>query len=243
MQEAEYLVATADCKGVPLLKQDAQKVKAFQTAKKRPGNRRMATVASVYSVDRHQRSAESILDALFRQERQRDEPLSVRPAPKFKHTTAHFPTVLTEPGVDSSGVGNSGDRTVRISGIHAGLGWLGGEVASRRRDEQTLVVVMDGQEALWETSRLHFCDEKTVEILDFLHVAVYIWEAAGIFHQSSEAKETFTRERLARLLGGDVKAVIRGLRRIGLLQKLEGKPASDCARIGLPHEKLTVNPV
>lgn len=49
-EEAEFLVASADCKGVPLLKKDSERVKAFETAKKRPGNRRMATVASVYSV-------------------------------------------------------------------------------------------------------------------------------------------------------------------------------------------------
>ena len=51
-KEGELLVASADCKGVPLVKQDAAKVAAFETAKKRPGNRRMATVTSAYSVDR-----------------------------------------------------------------------------------------------------------------------------------------------------------------------------------------------
>jgi hypothetical protein len=38
--EGELLVATADCKGVPLVKEDAAKTAAFETAKKRPGNRR-----------------------------------------------------------------------------------------------------------------------------------------------------------------------------------------------------------
>ncbi len=45
--EAKLLVATADCKGVPLVKDDSEKVAAFETAKKNPGNRRMATVTSV----------------------------------------------------------------------------------------------------------------------------------------------------------------------------------------------------
>ena len=38
--EAKLLVASADCKGVPLVKEDAPKVAAFETAKKNPGNRR-----------------------------------------------------------------------------------------------------------------------------------------------------------------------------------------------------------
>jgi len=41
--EGKLLVATADCKGVPLVTSDRDKVAAFETAKKNPGNRRMAT--------------------------------------------------------------------------------------------------------------------------------------------------------------------------------------------------------
>lgn len=224
-QEAEFLVATADCKGVPLLKKDAAKVKAFQTAKKRPGNRRMATVTSLYSVDPYHRTAEDLLDALFREEPTKVDAStapSARPEPQFKHTTAHFPTIEVD-GED--------DQEIQISGIHRGLGWLASEVQSRRAKDQKLIVLMDGQEALWDTSAMHFCDEHTVEILDFLHVAVYIWAAAALFHQSSEMKEAFTRDRLARLLAGDVKSVIRGLRRMGSLHKLTGEAADDLARI------------
>ena len=47
--ETKFLVAQADGKGVPLIKKDVAKVAAFETAKKRPGNRKMATVASVYT--------------------------------------------------------------------------------------------------------------------------------------------------------------------------------------------------
>ena len=66
--EAKLLVAIADCKGVPLVKDDSEKVAAFKTAKKNPGNRRMATVTSVYSVDPNVRTAEDITAALFRDE-------------------------------------------------------------------------------------------------------------------------------------------------------------------------------
>lgn len=63
--EGKLLVASADCKGVPLVKKDAAKVAAFETAKKNPGNRRMATVAGVYSVAPHVRTAVEITKAKY----------------------------------------------------------------------------------------------------------------------------------------------------------------------------------
>jgi hypothetical protein len=48
--EAQLLVVSADCKGVPLVKEDAAKVAAFETAKKNPGNRRVATVAMAWII-------------------------------------------------------------------------------------------------------------------------------------------------------------------------------------------------
>jgi hypothetical protein len=51
-----------------LVKEDAAKVAAFEQKKKNPDNRRMATVASVYSVDPHVRTAEDVTSAMFRDE-------------------------------------------------------------------------------------------------------------------------------------------------------------------------------
>jgi hypothetical protein len=184
-QEAEIFVATADCKGVPLLKKDPAPVRAFQSAKKRPGNRRMATVASAYSVAPYHRSPESILDALFRAEPPQDDEAKntpKRPASQFKQTTAHFPKVVTD---------DQTDETLRISGIHVGMGWISEQVELRRKEGQTLVVIMDGQAALWDTSAMHFNDSDTIEILDLLHVAVYVWEAAALFHSSQQMREAF----------------------------------------------------
>lgn len=89
--EAKLLVASADCKGVPLVKEDAAKVAAFEVSKKNPGNRRMATVASVYTVDPHIRTAEDITAALFRDEPEAEAVKVKRPKPQNKNTTAHFP--------------------------------------------------------------------------------------------------------------------------------------------------------
>ncbi|MEY3225410.1 MAG: hypothetical protein RLZZ536_29 [Planctomycetota bacterium] len=60
------MVLTADGKGVPLVKFDAQNLPAFEEKAGRPGDRRMSTVCGVYSVDRHDRTAEDVVAGLFR---------------------------------------------------------------------------------------------------------------------------------------------------------------------------------
>ncbi len=165
------MVATADCKGVPLVKVDAAKVAAFETAKKNPGNRRMATVASVYTFDPHVRTAEAITEALFREEPEQVPSKPVRPEPANKITTAHMPEMDD----------NGDEWDLRISGIHVAMAWMIGQITQRRRPGQVLIVLMDGQECLWETMKLHLAfGSRTVPILDIVHAIAYVWEAAGI---------------------------------------------------------------
>ncbi len=122
--EAKLLVATADCKGVPLVKEDREKVAAFETGKKNPGNRRMATVTSVYSVDPNVRTAEDIV---------------------------------------------------------------------------------------------------AVPILDILHALSYVWKAANLFAKDEQSRRSFTRERLLKILRGEVTGVIQGLRSLGTRRGLKGE--------------------
>ncbi len=220
--EGKLLVATADCKGVPLVKQDRQKVAAFETAKKNPGNRRMATVTSVYSVDPYVRTAEEITAALFRDEREENSPKESRPEPQNKNTTAHFPELSSD--------GEGGE--LAISGIHVGMAWIMGQIALRRRSGQVLIALMDGQESLWETMKLHLnFGARTVPVLDILHALTYVWEAASLFEQEDAARRTFTRERLLRMLRGQVRGVIQGLRSLGTRRNLRGEKLKSLTRI------------
>jgi len=135
-------------------------VAAFETAKKNPGNRRMATVASVYTVDPHIRTAEEITEALFRDEADPDASKPSRPEPANKATTAHMPEMVDD--------GDGSD--LRISGIHVAMAWMIGQITQRRRPGQVLIVLMDGQESLWETMKLHLSfGPRTVPILDIVH--------------------------------------------------------------------------
>jgi hypothetical protein len=85
--EGDVLVLTADAKGVPLVKGDAQRVPAFDK-KERPGNRRMATLGCIYSVDRFARTAEQVVAALFRDHTV--PPPDGRPTPRFNHYLSYF---------------------------------------------------------------------------------------------------------------------------------------------------------
>lgn len=212
-EEGELLVQTADGKGVPLVTADAVKVKSFEDRPQRPGNRRMATLAGVYSVDRYVRTPEEIVEALFRDERDITEPAPPRPEPRHKRVIARLPQVLDEI-----------DAQEPISGALLALSWASREVAQRRREDQLLIRLMDGQHSLWETADA-CCDvpaEFVVEVLDILHVASYVWRAAKVLHPHREHQEAFARDRLLRILQGDVKGVVRGLRRMATQRGLSG---------------------
>lgn len=80
-------------------------------------------------------------------------------------------------------------------------------------------------------------DVPMVDVLDLLHVTPRLWDAAALFYPrgSREAKK-FVRERVLRILQGEVQAVVRGLRRMGT-QRLSGKKRADLEKICNYFEK------
>ena len=213
--EGELLVQTADGKGVPMVREDAMKLKSFEEKPRRPGNRRMATLAGVYSVDRFVRTPEQIVEALFREESESPPPAhKPRPKPCHKRLVARFSQVIDEI-----------DETEPISGALLALSWASREVEQRRRQDQMLIRLMDGQHSLWSTAETccEVPEEYVVEILDIVHVSSYVWKAAKVFHSHREHQEAFARERLLRILQGDAKGVIMGLRQMATRHNLRGE--------------------
>ena len=215
--EAKLLVATADGKGVPLINQNGAPVAAFEQAKKRPGNRRMATVASVYTVDPHVRTPEQIVGALFRDEHENQ---TKRPQPKNKHTTAHFATTHEDR-----------EKDVTVSAILEGTSWLAQQIEARIAPMQTLILLMDGQEALWDAANVCLEGTKAVEILDIIHVASYVWDAASLFETTQENRMAFTRKWLQAILNGRVSSVLKSLRRLGTSKELRGEKLTSLNKI------------
>ena len=224
--EGEWLVLTADGKGVPLVQEDAQRVPAFDK-KERPGNRRMATLGCLYSVDRFVRTAEQIVAALFR-DTTVEQPQEARPEPVFKQYRSHF--AFQEPGEEP------------IGGARLTWSWLASETAKRHQSGQPIVRLMDGSPTLWDSADAclaEFVDERreakkpvtVVDILDILHVSSYVWKAAKVFHPHREQQEAFAQDRLLAILRGEVKNVIAGLRRRATAQGLSGADAEVIATV------------
>jgi hypothetical protein len=213
-KEGELLVFTGDGKGVPLVKEDTRSLAAFEDRLERPGNRRMAILAGVYSVDRYVRTPEEIVAALFRDgERPKG---CKRPQPQFKHLRACFPKAYD----------TETDEPIIVPGSFEAFAWADDQVAHRRRPNQPLIRLMDGQKSLWDVADACLGSvpaEQTVDVLDILHVSQYVWRAAAVFHSAFEDREAFARDRLLRILQGDARGVITGLRRMATQHSLAGQ--------------------
>lgn len=226
-EEGAILVVSADGKGVPLVREDAEKVPAFEK-KERPGNRRMATLGCVYSVDPFVRTPEQIVAALFRDDAtsQRAEHAEgiERPEACHKHYRAYFsaPASASEEAIPSA------IRTWT---------WLAEEAAARCGSRRKIVRLMDGQPSLWDASDICLEDfvaqrnngkRKTeeefvlVDVLDVLHVSGYVWKAAKVFYSHKEHQEAFVQDRLLRILRGEASGVIMGMRRMATERGLKG---------------------
>jgi len=218
--EGELLVFTADGKGVPLVKADAQRVPAFDKAE-RPGNRRMATLAAAYTIDRYLRTPEQVVAALFRDDsgpRPKD-----RPQPRFKHVTARLSRRCADPD----------GEPWESNGTIEAFCWADEQIDARRRAGQKVLRLMDGQASLWDAANacLSVPPEDTSDILDILHVSSYVWRAAKVFYPQREHQETFARDRLLRILQGEVRGVVAGLRQMATKRHLKRKGREEIATV------------
>jgi hypothetical protein len=207
-EEGEILVVTADNKGVPM-RRPAKELPAGCRRKKgeKANKKQMAAVGCVYSVDPKHRTAEAVVAALFR------EPAAATPTPEPVAQEKRICSFLSREGPD--GTWQDGEETV--------FTWMAHEVQTRRRPQQKIVCVMDGQRSLWLMGRRIFPEEQVVEILDLLHVTPRLWEAAYLFHrEGSDEAAAFVRERLLRILQGKAGAVIGGLRQMATKRGLRG---------------------
>jgi hypothetical protein len=200
--EAEILVATSDCKGVPMRKVDAPRKKAGDDEPRgkrlkkgeKNGQKRMACVGGVYSVAPFHRTAEEVVDEILRKEKQ-----NVRPEPQNKRLRA----VLTRE-VDGE----------EVNGKDVIFDWLAKEVQQRDpRERRTVVAVMDGETKLRDLQELTI--QRAIGILDIWHVTEYLWKMAYCFHREGSGEaEAFVETYLRKLLQGKVTRVMGGIRQM-----------------------------
>lgn len=223
-QEGAIVVASADQKGIVMRRSaDDPPPKAHRTKGDKASQKRMATVATVYTVDRYRRTPAEVVAALFRDAA---EPSRDRPKPQHKEVWASLPR-----------------QEVPGSGIEATFAWMIGQLYLRgRAEDKPLVFLADGQEALWQ-ARQEWLPKRTVEILDLLHVTPRLWKAAHVFHpEGSQEAEDFVRDRVLRVLQGKAAGVVRGLREMATKHGLVGAKkktiASVCVYLEANRERM-----
>jgi hypothetical protein len=208
-EEGELLVATADGKGVPMLRPAAEATPPPSGSHRRgkgekAQKKQMAYVGAVYTIERFRRTVDEILDELLRKQRAKD-----RPRPQHKHVWAE----MTRPGDDSQ----EGLLLHGPSYLFAGLA-----VECSERDparKKVLICLMDGERQLWDLQEEWLV--RAVPILDLFHVNERLWTAAHCFHpEQSLGAEQFVERYLRMLLEGRVESVIRSLRQLLVTRRL-----------------------
>ena len=91
---------------------------------------------------------------------------------------------------------------------------------------------MDGQGSLWGAATEYLDVGLIIEILDLLHVTPRLWKSAQLFHgKESPLILPFVKERVRRILNGEVLAVVAGLRSIATRRRLPKKKRKKLERI------------
>jgi hypothetical protein len=214
--EGEIVVTSADGKGIVMRRGDDDPAAATHRSKgQKASQKRMATVGTAYTVDRYRRTPEEVVAMLFGE----GPPPPPRPQPCHKRVWASLSQE------DSDGL--------RRSGVDIVYDWLLNEVAERNPGlAKEMVHLGDGQEALWHACREHLPQRNLASIVDLLHVTPRLWQAAQVFYPEGSAEaEAFARERILRVLRGEVVGVVQGLRRMGTQRGLTGAKKKTLAQI------------
>jgi hypothetical protein len=215
------LVLTVDGKGVVMRPEDlreatqraaAARAKTF-TARLGSGRRlhakRMASVAAIYTIEPLVRTPEQILPE--------SPPLKetgpARPRPEHKRVWASL--------------AQSPEAVIRA---------MFDEAARRDPKRQKCwVALVDGN--LPQIDHLQqLAEERNIPLIivvDFLHVAQYVWKAAGaLFPDQQPQQDRWTRAHLLEILRGKASLVAAGMRRSATLREIaaaERQPVDECA--------------
>jgi hypothetical protein len=214
-QGEAIVTCSADGKGVVMRRESAAaaphtaagiELEKEATAAK-AGGKKMALLGAVYTIAPYVRTPEQVLAALFEPPPPRANP-PPRPKPRDKYVRASL----------------ARDEQGTMAPSYACIfSWLAQEQRQRNpTGHQPVVVLMDGQKALWLGAQHAFEGVAYVEVLDLLHALGYVWDAAKLFYPN-RAKESaldggqpqrlaFVKQQTERLLTGQVQTLIRSLR-------------------------------
>lgn len=229
-ETGSVLVVTCDGKGVVMRREGLRKAtrKAADKSKhklrtrlskgEKRNRKRMATVASVYTIEPHVRTPQEVTRNLAPVH---EAPKKPRPRPESKRVWASVnkepEQVIEEVFREASSRDPSHDKT-----------WVG---------------LVDGNKTqIRLLKRLAAHNEvKLTIVLDVIHVLEYLWKAGHALHEESTAAlEAWVQERLLEILRGRCSHVAAGMRRSATLRKLtasQRKPIDTCAGYLLKYKR------
>lgn len=193
------LIASVDGKGVPMVKSACGERKVRLARGEKRNKKRMATVGAVFTQEPNIRPPEAVVESLFAE--------SSKPHPNKRYHRPEQKRVWASLLLS---------KDAFIAQVHAEM---------RRRDpkhQKTWIVVTDGERALQH--KVAATLPRIELILDLLHVLEKLWAVSYVFHPegSPEARE-FVKERILRILRGEVSQVVKGLRQMVTKRKLKGQ--------------------
>jgi hypothetical protein len=182
------LVAAVDCKGIPMVKPAGAQPTSRLAKGQKANQKRMATVAAVFTRAPWVRTPQQVVESLFRISRPTPEDAPTPPRPENKRVWASL-----------------------LKGKTAVIQEVAEEM--ERRDpsaSKTRVALTDGERAL----QIRVDGKLNVTlILDLMHVLEKLWRAAYVFHaEGSLEAELWVLDRSLRILLGDVGQVVKGIR-------------------------------
>ncbi len=194
------LIASVDGKGVPMVKSAGGQRKVRLARGEKRNKKRMSTVGAVFTQKPNIRTPESVVESLFAESSKPQHPNKRYHRPEQKRVWASL--LLS--------------KDAFIAQVHAEM---------RRRDPQhqkSWIVVTDGERALQR--KVAAILPRIELVLDLLHVLEKLWAVSYVFHPegSPEARE-FVKERILRILRGEVSQVVKGLRQMVTKRKLKGQ--------------------
>ncbi len=201
------LVVSVDGKGVPMVKPStAQRPVRLGKGQKR-NKKRMSTVGAVFTQKPNIRTPETVVESLFAES----------PSPK-KPKRYHRP--------EQKRVWAS-----LLSGKDAFIAQVQAEMLRRDpKHKKTWIVVTDGERAL--QCKVAATLGNIELVLDLLHVLEKLWAVSYVFHPegSPEARD-FVKERIRRVLRGEVSQVVKGLRQMATKRGLKGQKRKTVAQV------------
>ncbi len=224
--KSPLLVITTDGKGIVVRREDLReatrrkaesgsnkKLKKRLSKGEKLNRKRMATVASVYEIGRHVRTADSIIGDLKSEKRDTKREKMPRPRPLNKRVWASL-----------------------AKSQEAVIGEIFNEALQRDPEKlKEWICLVDGDPKQLRHIRKYIkrYDLKIAIVLDIIHVIEYLWRAARVFYSETDpTAEAWVCVRLLNVLNGKSSDVAAGVRRSATLQKVkqnDRKPVDKCA--------------